>query len=102
METPRVSCCSFNQDHFCLAQASTFGPLKYERHRATLRNGVVNCFESPLNKFVTGELVHERLRLVSVPLNMGGGTPESAWLLWPLALSVGFAGGGGDSCPNNL
>src|SRR5712671_1743957 len=46
--TPKVSHCSFNQDCFCLAQASTFGPLKYERHRATLRNGVVNCFESPL------------------------------------------------------
>ena len=46
--TPSVSHCSFNQDRFCLTQASTFGPLKYERHRATLRNGVVNCFESPL------------------------------------------------------
>jgi len=26
------------------------------------------------------------------PLNMGGGTPDSARLLWPLALSVGFWG----------
>jgi len=25
-------------------------------------------------------------------LAVTGGTPESAWLLWPLALSVGFTG----------
>jgi len=56
------------------------GPFMYERHKAILRNGVVNCLASLFTISKLVNLSKNNSDLSQSPLKIGGGTPESVRL----------------------